>query len=592
MAVALALPALAGADPVLGAFDEPAEWPTGPTHAVLLPTGKLLFIGEFDAGHSQWVWDPTTNEVVELPFVGYNIFCSGHAFLSDGRVLFAGGHLDSHVGMPDAVLFDPFTMTWEPLPAMNDRRWYPTVTALADGSAVVIAGETDGSDVNNQLPQVWDVATGAWRDLTGAQQDLPFYPRTFVAPNGKLFLTSTFGESFWMDTAGAGSIEKFGELSHLDRDYGGSVMYEPGKIMMHGGGDPPTASVELIDLNDPNPQWRTSTPMSTPRRQHNTTLLPDGKVLVLGGSQGAGKDNGDEPVLHAEVWDPETETWTSLASHSHYRGYHSTAVLLPDGRVMLGGGRHEDTIEMFSPPYLFRGPRPALDSAPAQLASGESFLLPTADATRIAKVTLLRLGAITHAFDESIRFASLPFQVEGNALRVTAPSDPNLVPPGYYQLFVVDRDGVPSVGKIVGVHPDGTGEQGPPGGTITLTAPNGGESFVPGTTVLVTWSTQGSFSAVDLEYSLDQGQTWTSIARGAANDGAHEWIVPGARSERALIRVAGSTDRSRFDASDRTFRIRAVTRAPPIERRGKAKPEAVKRFGTTPRKPAPRLPSL
>ena len=126
-------------------------------------------------------------------------------------------------------------------------------------------------------------------------------------------------------------------------------MYEPGKILVVGGGNPPTATAQTFDLNEATPTWRNTASMSIARRQLNATLLPDGTVLVSGGTYGAGTNNTATPVFHAESWNPATGTWTQLASASVPRLYHSSALLLPDGRVLVTGGNNYRSAEVFSP---------------------------------------------------------------------------------------------------------------------------------------------------------------------------------------------------------------------------------------------------
>jgi len=461
------------ADPAqVGQWTKTRSWPSQ-AHAHLLPTGEVAFNGEFSAGDEFHLWNPATGKLRSLPRAGYNSFCGGHSFLGDGILLVAGGHAASHVGMVQASLFNPFTRKWTRLPDMNDRRWYPTSTTLANGDALVISGETTEAEVTNDLPQVFDARTRTWRSLTGAVKAIPYYPREFVAPNGKVFVGGTQPDSWYLDTSGNGAWTRVGTTRYGQaRDYGPAVLYGPGKVLYAGGGLPPTATVEVIDLQDVKPRWRMVAPMSAPRRQNNATLLPDGKVLVTGGSRGAGFNVRDEPVHATEVWDPDTETWTQWASMAVYRGYHSTALLLPDGRVLTAGGQGEidNTMELFSPPYLFRGARPTITSAPASVDLAEPFAVETPDAASIAKVSLVRLGSVTHSFDHNQRFVPLAFSAGAGdgALTVNAPETSALAPPGHYMLFLVDRAGVPSIARILQlstrtyVKPPGSSEPPPP----------------------------------------------------------------------------------------------------------------------------------
>jgi len=162
-----------------------------------------------------------------------------------------------------------------------------------------------------------------------------------------------------------------------------------------------------------------------------------------------------QAVRAAEVWNPATGLWRTLARNAVRRGYHSSTLLLPDGRILhtgSGDGSNmpdERNAELFTPPYLLRGPRPVFADAPALVGYGSSFRLATDQAADIAKVSLVRLGSVTHAFDMNQRFQRLSFSREVGALTVVAPSSSNRAPPGHYLLFILDYDDVPSAAKIV-----------------------------------------------------------------------------------------------------------------------------------------------
>ncbi|WP_239470338.1 galactose oxidase-like domain-containing protein [Archangium violaceum] len=445
----LAWPARAQTPAEVGQWSGIMSWPISATHTHLLPTGKVMFIGEFGEGDTPpRLWDPATNGISSLPWPGYNSFCAGHSYLADGRLLVTGGHIESHVGLEDASLFDPFTSGWTRLPDMNDGRWYPTNTTLSNGDVMVTSGETVGTGIMNELPQRYLAATGTWRDMTTARLKLPYYPRLFLAPNGRLFLAGPSRTCRFMDPNGTGAWSSAPSSNFGSRSYGPAVILD-GKVVIIGGGDPPTATVEQIDLTATTPVWRYMAPMSTPRRQHNATLLPDGTVLVMGGSKGSGFDNKNAPVFLAEVWNPTTNVWTRLSSNRVYRGYHSTSLLLPDGRVLSAGGRNVRSAEVFSPPYLFKGARPTVSSAPDVVTPGTTFTLSTPDAARVTKVTLIALGSVTHAFDQNQRLVTLGFTRGSGVLTLSAPANNNVAPPGYYQLFLVNDAGVPSIGRMV-----------------------------------------------------------------------------------------------------------------------------------------------
>ena len=216
------------------------------------------------------------------------------------------------------------------------------------------------------------------------------------------------------------------------------------------GGGAPTNTAEVIDLSATSPAWRFVAPMAQARRQLNATLLPDGKVLVTGGTHGSGFNNVSTPVYAAEMWDPATESWTTMASGQVPRLYHSTAVLLSDGRVLTGGGDGYTELEAYSPPYLFQGPRPSITAAPARVSYGDTFFVETPDAASITQVTWVGLSSVTHAVNMSQRFVRSTFSPAAGGIDVVAPSNAHATP-GPYLLFILNGTGVPSVAKIVGL---------------------------------------------------------------------------------------------------------------------------------------------
>ncbi len=243
------------------------------------------------------------------------------------------------------------------------------------------------------------------------------------------------------------------------RDGGSSVMYLPGKILKTGMARNPdyspinsNADAWAIDMNQSSPVWRQVASMAFPRTQHQLTVLPDGTVLVTGGSRNSDVFDPASAVKAAELWDPTTETWTTLSSGVVPRLYHSIALLLPDGRIAIGGGGHPDTFgvpeyrfEIFSPPYLFKGPRPSVSSAPTQSTYGQTFFVATPDSDSITKVALIPQPAVTHAFNLNPGYVPLSFTKVAGGLNVQAPANANLAPPGQYMLFLVNAAGVPSV---------------------------------------------------------------------------------------------------------------------------------------------------
>ncbi|WP_167784884.1 galactose oxidase-like domain-containing protein [Ramlibacter rhizophilus] len=442
----------AQADSRIGAWGSWNTLPFFPVHNHLLPDGRvMLWPGDAGINGDQgMLLDPRTQNLSSVAKAGFDVFCSGHVFLADGRLLVAGGHIANYIGEPRASVYDPRADSWTATPDMNLGRWYPTVTTLANGDALVVSGDVDTSTANNPLPQVYETATNTWRSLYDAQLVQHLYPNMFLAPDGRVAAVGPTERTRLLDTSGTGKWTMLATIrpgGH--RDYGAAVMYDSGKILFLGGGSPPTNRAEVLDLNAAVPAWRSVAPMSVARRQVNATVLPDGKVLVTGGTSGTGFNDMSSPVYAAELWDSATEQWTTLAAAKVPRLYHSGAMLLADGTVLTTGGNDQRTPEVFHPPYLFKGARPEISSAPASIAWGQRFTVHSMQASMIAKVTLIRLASVTHSVDMNQRLNVLGFSPGQGLLEVTAPASGNIAPPGHYLLFLVDQNGVPSLGRVV-----------------------------------------------------------------------------------------------------------------------------------------------
>jgi hypothetical protein len=430
-----------------GAWTAPFDWPIVALHVSLLPSGKVLSFGH--AGTPQ-VWNPATGAFTAVPSPAL-LFCAGHALVSDGRVLVAGGHISDDHGLPNITYFSSSTNKWSSGSPMSRGRWYPTTTTVGTGEVLILAGRDEaGTEVTT--PEVWK--SGVVRQLTGAKRQLAYYPRAFLAPNGKVFVAGEDPQSRYLSLSGSGAwstsaLRKFGL-----RDYGSAVMYDDGKILYVGGGRT-TNTAERIDLNNASPAWQWTGSMAYARRHLNATVLPTGDVLVTGGLSGTAFNNLTTAVHAAELWSPATGQWTTLASNIVSRGYHSTSLLLPDGRVLHtgsgdgAGAPSERNAEIFSPPYLFAGPRPTITTAPGTVSYNSTFAVESPAASSVQKISLIRLGSVTHAFDMNQRYRTLPFTRSGTTLSVSAPTDKNRTPPGHYMLFLVNGSGVPSVAKIV-----------------------------------------------------------------------------------------------------------------------------------------------
>jgi hypothetical protein len=450
---------------VQGKWDPAFTTPSVLVHAHLLRTGKVLVWG--DKG-TAFLWSTTGGFTsVTKP---YRIYCTGHTFLPDGRLLIMGGTSAGTAGLQAASIFNPSTSTWAATASMSRGRYYPTATTLPNGEVLVVSGH-DANKVVVRAPEIW--SGGAWHKLpdTSVAIGQPYYPPMFVAPNGKVFMAG-FAQSRYLDVA-AGHWGPVINRLVARRDMGSAVMYAPGKILYAGGGDStqvPTAAAEKIDLNRSSPVWTTAGTMKFPRRQMNATLLADGSVLVTGGTSGAGFNNQAGAVRVAELWNPTTGTWTTMARETQTRTYHSTALLLPSGRVLSSGGgegggityaNSEFTAQVYSPPYLFKAdgtaaPRPSITSAPATLHYNQIFTVETPNAASVSRGTLIRLSSVTHTFNQSQLVYHLAFTRPAGTtttLSAKAPASGNVAPPGPYMLFLINGSGVPSMAKMVTVGP-------------------------------------------------------------------------------------------------------------------------------------------
>jgi hypothetical protein len=450
----------------VGRWTAPFDIHTIGVHASLLHTGQVLLFVYPLGGHASKaaLYDPVHDLVSDSKTPNHrNLFCSGHSLLPDGRVLVTGGTLwgkPHFFGTTAVDLYDPLTRQWAHGPPMAFSRWYPTNVTLPNGDVLILSGEADSLEPVEAVER-YEVAAGGVTTLpASATRAIHDYPRMVLLPGGKVLLAGQ-EEGTWLLDPATAAWSFVGNLVDGAR-YEGNVVLLPGlrKVLAVGGNraDPleptsslgaPTASAEILDTAQPNPAWRATSSMHFARQHANAVLLPDGTVLEVGGGQlglyGAA-------VKQAELFDPATETWTVMASQHAARCYHSTALLLPDGRVLSAGmdsGRFARTAEIYSPPYLFRGPRPTITAAPGEVAYGASFDVATPQAASIHSVALLRPASVTHANNFEQRYVALEFTAGAQALTVRAPAAGDLAPPGWYMLFVVDTDGVPSVASWV-----------------------------------------------------------------------------------------------------------------------------------------------
>ncbi|MFE7506640.1 LamG-like jellyroll fold domain-containing protein [Promicromonospora sp. NPDC057488] len=455
------------------------------------------------------VWDPTeerttanVNDGIVTNSTYTDLFCSMQVQMPHRRATMTVGGDDGLGGNApnDAAIGVTSYTTNQGLrneAPMNYPRWYPTGTTLPDGSVVVQGGSLKGGPGGPGVltPELYTPDEGSsWKLLEGATSAAAYgdggggngpdenrwwYPRAFVAPgNGNVFnITGT--QMYELDPSGDGEITLRGTLPSDVANQGGlgnpvgatstATMYRPGKILQVGGGwwanggGPDGAragfTVDITGGTDA-PVVEKTEPMQYARHWATSTVLPDGDVIVTGGSRDNNGNGGY--VTTAEIWDPETGEWTTIdVPYEHARLYHSTALLLPDGRVMVGGGgtpgpRNYTDVEFYSPAYLFDGDEPAVrpevSGVPKKVGYDGTFGV-QADG-EVSRVTLVRNGSVTHGFNNDQNFQDLAFAQTGDDLTIETPVDGTYAPPGAYMLFVFDEDGTPSVADIVQIDPE------------------------------------------------------------------------------------------------------------------------------------------
>ncbi len=459
-----------------GVFGPVVDWPLVATHAALLPDGRVIswysndrigiYRGSFDPQYHQSsivdLWNPKTNQHAEFNNATTDMFCAGWTVLNNGQFLVAGGNLGTPNGSNHLNLFDPNSNTWTRGIDMQAGRWYPSVTKLANGE-ILISGGTDQFGQHNQIHEVYEL-DGNLRRLSNASTEGKnfehLYPWWHVAPIGKVFYSGASSQMAYLDPSGSGS---WGETYTRDgpRQYGSSVMYEPGKILVMGGNGINKTAV-TINLNN-NVEVNTATPMHFGRTHLNATLLANGHIFVNGGNNGTIFEDSSS-VYESEIWNPQTGQWTLGDQAVKPRNYHAATLLLPDATVWTaGGGGCGDCLanhlnyEIYYPPYLFQkdgtgklATRPHLISIPSAISFNQSFSITTPHAQDIATVSLIALGATTHAFNMNQRFINLAIQNKtSGTLELLSPASGNLAPSGFYMLFIIDSAGVPSVAKIL-----------------------------------------------------------------------------------------------------------------------------------------------
>lgn len=472
-----------------GKFDPLHNWPIIPIAVILMPDGRVFAYGTTPTGAQNAklhyaIWDPSAGTSASafevLPNITEtDIFCAGQALIPEtGHALILGGdaivNTKRNYANSDVNIFDPNTDTLiRQTQSMAFKRWYATAVTLPSGEHVVLGGRDSKYFVGTStipatdatyspIPEV-RTADGNWRTLDSAVNDFAygkygsswFYPRAWVNPRGKVFILTHNGKMYELDTANTGTLSKYKSKTSASIPRLSSVMFAPNRILSIRN-DRVAIVVDISNTGEP--VISSGGTLARNRQYGNATVLADGQVWVNGGSSTGNSLSG--MTLESELWNPNTNTWTTTASAATARLYHSTSLLLPDGTVFTGGGGAPGPLkqlngEIFHPPYLFKtdgsgefAPRPSIVDAPTtMLGWSQEFSIEATDS--IAKVTLVRVGVVTHNYNNETRFFDLSISQAGNIVTVKTPETPNIAPPGFYLLFIWNALGVPSVAKII-----------------------------------------------------------------------------------------------------------------------------------------------
>lgn len=484
-------------------------------HASVLPSGKIFYFAgsgyhssHQDGPYEARVLDPVAGTESSVS-MSEDLFCAGQAPLPNGNILIAGGTQLYDIasdncngkwhGLDSAFEFDWSTGSLNKVQNMRHGRWYPTCVTMPNGDVMATGGYDEYGD-HNRLVEIYSSSTRTWSvksatsggstytvgasaasscpgagspSYGGSSPNLFLYPRMHLLPSGNIVVAGMLDDiRLWNRSSGSWST--LGTSTPSYRHYGTSILLplensssEQGEILVVGGSptsaEPATSQVQVLDFNAGNPSRRTVDSLQYGRKYLAPVLLPDGKVLVLGGAA----QGNSNPRRVPEMFNPTSETWTSLPAASVSRVYHQVALLLPDGRIWNAGStptrsNWELRTELFSPPY-YSAARPAISGAPTVGDYGNSITIPTPDASGITRSTLVKCPDTTHHYDSNMRLVNLDVQSRtSSSVTVEAPLNANLAPPGYYYIHVLNVSNIPSRARIIRI--PGTSSGGGGGG--------------------------------------------------------------------------------------------------------------------------------
>jgi hypothetical protein len=487
----------------------------------LLNSGKVLLFSGDDARIWNWnrgassIWDPGRPTQETRPALKRNLFCCGHCYLPDGRLLVAGGQSTVHHVLTiipsffgilqlftkgadhDIHTFDPQKEEWQRHEGMPKARWYPTCVTLPDGRALIVSGAwsqlhntISGGRFINLDYEIFDPQKNMLSASKRFLNKITMYPFLQVLPGGTLFVhyenttrlwdidrERAYPKVFKTNTAGTRTYPGMGScvlLPLMPGDLKARILLVGGSTSLNPNQETPaTDQTEIFEFNPADPEgslgWQLSEKTSKIRFLTDSLILPDGTIMVTSGAARGESDHNHDPVREIELFDPlepdpGKKKWRVIGSIQKDRLYHCTAVLLPDGRVVVAGSighkwppppeANEKAIEIVEPPYMkiAGSSRPAVEGVPAEILYDSNFEIKTAtQADEVASIALLRLSSTTHNNNMDQRYIGLAVisRRGNNVLEIKSPKDSSFAPPGYYMLFLLDHNRIPSVGKII-----------------------------------------------------------------------------------------------------------------------------------------------
>ena len=465
---------------IFGDWSEVIDFPNIAVAAAQLPDGEIVTWSSwdrFDFGGNNprtytSVFNTQTREVEEFLITNtqHDMFCPGTVMLPDGRILVNGGGST----VTSTSIYDFETDTWTRVENMNMRRWYNTSVTLGDGRVMTWGGNAINGHAGDA--EIWEDGVG-WTTVPGMNINIysgtgdqtSWHPQLFQAPNGKVLVAGPGPRMYWADTSSTGDVLEYAGDRGTDgySQHGSYVMYDVGKILKFGGADREanngvvTDKAYIIDITGDTPIVTETGSMNFKRKFVNGLVLPDGRVMAIGGNTSGKKFSDDGSVFAGEIWDPATGQWSVMDAMNIPRNYHSVALLQADGTVFAAGGGltgggsadHPDA-QVFRPDYLFNrdgslADRPDITTTD-RAQYGDTISLQVTDGQAIERFNLIRMSTVTHSVNTDQRLVPVSFSdLGGGDYALDMPVSGNIAPPGYYMLYALNSDGTPSEAAVI-----------------------------------------------------------------------------------------------------------------------------------------------